>query len=44
LSWFCCCNAIQNIKNADWSRNILEALLAQINELDSDLSQNLIVG
>ena len=28
----------------DWSRNVLKSLLAQIDELDSDLSQNLIVG
>src|ERR1700709_123528 len=39
-----CPDAMHHSENVDWSLNILKALLAQVSKIDSDLSQNLIVG
>ena len=40
----CCRSAIYNFVNADWPLIILKALLANVDELDRNLSQNLIVS
>ena len=40
----CCWNAICDFESADWPRNILKALFAEVDELGCDLPQNLIVG